>query len=401
MNDAYSSDLLLDEYQRAASETSQFEPGAAGLHEYLFGLYGETGQLLSVVKKTHRDRREPYEQEVQEEVGDALWYLSQCAAAVQISLSELGQSVTDRLIRSLDLRLGPAQDGNRLSFKGIDGLLAFVHTKTTPDLNEALNSLAAVVGGLVGDYVGNKPLLAGQSAKRLEEAFYWLAVVAGTVNVSLAESAAANLSKNRSRWPGESVQYLPLFDTGGSEEERLPRLIEMDFLEKQAGERLFVLQRCNGIYIGDRLTDNRVEKDDYRFHDVFHLAYAVHLGWSPVLRTLFKVKRKSDPEIDENQDGARAIILEEAIAAWIFTHAQANNLYANVKVGKLDYSLLKQIHRLVDGYEVYQCPMWQWERAILDGFAAFRSLKNERRGTVVANLDDRTLKYVLRKESST
>ena len=37
-------------------------------------------------------------------------------------------------------------------------------------------------------------------------------------------------------------------------------------------------------------------------------------GWSPVLRSLLKLKRKTDPELDENQDGARATIIEEGIA---------------------------------------------------------------------------------------
>ncbi len=80
----------------------------------------------------------------------------------------------------------------------------------------------------------------------------------------------------------------------------------MVFKEKTIEGKSYVIQQCTGINIGDRLTDNRLEPDDYRFHDVFHLAYAAILGWSPVLRALFKVKRKSCPKIDENQDGARA-----------------------------------------------------------------------------------------------
>jgi len=34
----------------------------------------------------------------------------------------------------------------------------------------------------------------------------------------------------------------------------------------------------NDVIVGDRLTDNKAEPDDYRFHDVFHMAYAVHLA---------------------------------------------------------------------------------------------------------------------------
>lgn len=60
----------------------------------------------------------------------------------------------------------------------------------------------------------------------------------------------------------------------------------------------------------------------YRFHDVFHLAYAAVLGWSPVLRALLKCKRKSHPWLDENQDGARAILIEEGISTFVFNHAK-------------------------------------------------------------------------------
>ena len=74
--------------------------------------------------------------------------------------------------------------------------------------------------------------------------------------------------------------------------------------------------------MGDRLTDNILEPDDYRFHDVFHYAYTAVLGWSPVMRALFKLKRKSQPKIDEAEDGARALLIEEGIATWIFGQAK-------------------------------------------------------------------------------
>ena len=36
--------------------------------------------------------------------------------------------------------------------------------------------------------------------------------------------------------------------------------------------------RCDGQRIGDPLTDASLIEDDYRLHDVFHLAYAAVLG---------------------------------------------------------------------------------------------------------------------------
>ena len=40
-----------------------------------------------------------------------------------------------------------------------------------------------------------------------------------------------------------------------------------------------------------------------------------------MIRALLKVKRKSRPTVDENQDGARAQLVEESVSTWIFSHA--------------------------------------------------------------------------------
>jgi hypothetical protein len=157
------------------------------------------------------------------------------------------------------------------------------------------------------------------------------------------------------------------------------------------GGKTYVFQRCRGIKIGDCLTDNKMEEDDYRFHDVFHLSYAAILGWSPVMRALFRVKRKSDPKIDETEDGARALLLEEGVSTWIFNHAERLNFFENVH--RLDYGLLKAVRELVRGYEAERCPLWLWEEAILEGYQVFRALRCHRRGTVVADLNKRSISF--------
>jgi hypothetical protein len=99
-------------------------------------------------------------------------------------------------------------------------------------------------------------------------------------------------------------------------------------------ERRYVLQRCNGVLIGDRLSDNVAHADDYRFHDVFHYAYAAVLGWSPVTRALFRLRRKSDPAIDEAQDGARAVLIEEG-ASDLSNYASSMATEVEVAAGSL------------------------------------------------------------------
>ena len=165
----------------------------------------------------------------------------------------------------------------------------------------------------------------------------------------------------------------------------------MVFTERTVGGRSYVVQQLNGVNVGSRLTDNRLEPDDYRFHDVFHLAFAAILGWSPTLRALLKLKRKSRPEIDENEDGARASIVEEGISTWIFGHGHRNNDFRNAE--SLDYGLLKAVYELVRGYEVETRPLWQWERAILEGFRIFRELRYHRGGAVTIDLAKRSIEF--------
>ena len=71
--------------------------------------------------------------------------------------------------------------------------------------------------------------------------------------------------------------------------------------------------RWNGVFIGDPLTDNMLDPDGYRFHDVFHFAHAAILHWSPTFRALIKHKRKDDPKVDEAQDGGRAGFREKLL----------------------------------------------------------------------------------------
>lgn len=59
----------------------------------------------------------------------------------------------------------------------------------------------------------------------------------------------------------------------------------------------------------------------------------------------------------------------------------------------VDYDLLKSIQEFVRGYEVERCALWQWERAILDGFRIFRAVKEARRGHILADLDNHTIEF--------
>ena len=147
----------------------------------------------------------------------------------------------------------------------------------------------------------------------------------------------------------------------------------------------------NGVFIGHPLTDNIIEPDGYRFHDVFHFAHAAILHWSPVFRALINQKRKSDPKVDEVQDGGRAIVVEEGLTAWIFSCAKQLNYFKDQN--SVSFDVLKTVQRFVRGYEVETCPLKLWEQAILKGYEVFRLVRDNNGGIVVGDREDRTIEY--------
>jgi NTP pyrophosphatase (non-canonical NTP hydrolase) len=378
--------VTMNEYQEFTRLTDQNrKTGYAGFMLPFLGIYGEVGSLLSELKKKQRDADSyvGYAESVVEELGDVLWYFTNIADRAQLTVEILAQRMR-RDINDWD------EIGDQCaSFDDIQMRRPHTGPLIGEKVEQGAINLASKVGSLLADaslgrLEGNRDVLSAH----LVEILRAIVRVAEDADVSLQEAATRNIAKVTSRWPIER-KYTPLFDEAFEADEQLPRHFEMVIEEKVIGGKSFVIQKCNGIKIGDRLTDNIEEPDDYRFHDAFHLAYAAILGWSPVIRDLFKLKRKSNPKIDENQDGARAGLIEEGVATWIFNHATRLNLFASIK--SLDYHLLKAVKELVKGYEVESCPLWMWEEAILEGFKVFRFLKEHRRGRVVVDLEHRRI----------
>jgi len=147
----------------------------------------------------------------------------------------------------------------------------------------------------------------------------------------------------------------------------------------------------NDVFLGDPLMDNISDRDNYRFHDVFHFANAAILHWSPVFRALIKHKRKSDSEIDETQDGGRAIVVEEGLTAWIFSRAKELEFFEDPT--SISFDMLKTVQQFVQGYEVEECPLKLWEKAILRGYEVFRQVCDNKGGIVIADRKSRTIDY--------
>lgn len=385
MTDEFSP-LTVQEYVSKALTTDQ-RSDSGSLAFPLLGLFGETGSLLSEVKKKQRDRASyiGYAGAVVDELGDVLWYLTVVAARGGLSLADIVGNL-NRGFSDSQLSLDAAH-----SFASLQPEIMPRTAEPTAAFEKTLLQLAGEVGLLVTDHEAGR-LTANQSAlaDRLVAIVRMLIQAANEAGVTLEAAAVRNLSKIFDRWPQERIYPKP-FDETAEIEEQLPRSLYVDVFERQVHGQTYVFQRCNDLNIGDRLTDNAMTADDYRFHDVFHYSYVALLGWSPVVRALLRLKRKSNPKIDEAEDGARATLIEEGVTTWIFGQAIELDLLANMKIGDLPFDMLKHIRQFVAGYEVEQCPLWIWEEAILQGYAAFRFLREYRRGRLHIDMPNHRL----------
>lgn len=381
--------LTIVDYQRLAKGTDHLGNRENDLSLPLLGLFGEVGSLLSEAKKKQRDPIAylGYERTVLEEFGDVIWYLVAVATRSDISLADLASLTLDGSVRNAPV------NANALTFADLqepDAQISWI-SQPTARFERTLIRLSAEVGLLMVDFDAgrlnhNKPALVG----RLLSVLRALLDAAGDAGITLENAALGNLAKIKDRWPDERV-YPPSFDEGFPDKERFERVMVFEITEIQQRDVFVSRLTKDGLAIGDVLTDNRQGDDDYRFHDVFHMAYAAVMGWSPTLRRLLKRKRKSDPFIDETQDGARAVLIEEGIATWIFNHAQRLEYFENLRA--LDYSMLKSVREFVQGYEAETCPLWCWEEAILQGYYAFRQVKENRGGRLTVDLDKHQLLY--------
>lgn len=206
--------------------------------------------------------------------------------------------------------------------------------------------------------------------------------------LSFANIARRNLDKARGAFVTPNPKELIDFDEHFPMDEQLPRDFKIRVSQRVNGKSYL---QWNGVFIGDPLTDNMSDEDDYRFHDVFHFAYVAILHWSPVIRALIKHKRKSLPAYDEAQDSGRAIVVEEGLTAWIFTKAKELNFFEGQD--RVSLGILKTIGEFVSGYEVDACPPKLWERAILDGFSVFRQLRKAEGGWIACDRATRTIRY--------
>jgi NTP pyrophosphatase (non-canonical NTP hydrolase) len=272
--------------------------------------------------------------------------------------------------------------------------------KDGPGIMVPLLGLAGEAGTLLTEY--KKWLSEGPSyqifkdrvTEELGDILWYVANIASKEDLDLDAIAQENLRKARNRWlPADASQpgRMKLFDEAYPADEQLPRQFRVEFREEISPDGVKVKMSMNGMPLGNDLTDNAYESDGYRYHDVFHLAYAAVLGWSPVVRKLMGRKRKSDPKVDRVEDGGRATAIEEGISALVFGYANEHSFLDGVK--NVDFGILRMIRHLTGHLEVSGCSEHQWQDAICQGFQTWRQLQHDRTGIIVCDLKARSIHF--------
>jgi NTP pyrophosphatase (non-canonical NTP hydrolase) len=293
----------LTEYQELSALTDKLPPDDRLLP--LVGLGGEVGQLMAEYKKRERDKQgyRAFRDEVEEELGDVLWYAATLARRNGLDLSTIAEK---NLIKSRDLF----------------------------DLTRPVDP--------VHPYDGHLPV-----------------------------------------------------------DQQLPRRLTVTLVETEdpnnAGETLMRVRMYRGVQpsgegtVGDPLDDNSEHADDYRYHDVVHLAHMAVLGWSPVLRRLLACKRTDEPATDRVQDGGRAAAIEEGVTAYVFTEASEHSYFNSAT--NVPPSIVKMCMKMTQHLEVSNRSRADWQLAILRGYSVFREVVRHRGGIVTADMEARTLTF--------
>lgn len=362
--------FLISEYESAIAPTDVLDRDA--LQPVLQGLFGEVGGIMSAAKKFVRegDAYPGFRRAAQEEFGDALWYLAALCRRCHVRLDQLFAAVA-------------SDDAYETHIAANDSPLGAITRIAVPIRPGELDTTLAALGRVAAALFDTPP---SREALEAFAACYLDALHAAKLSFSAV--VQDNLQKARGAFILPALAELPDFDSVFGAEEQLPRQFAIRINQRQSGKSYL---QWNGVFIGDPLTDNIGDPDGYRFHDVFHFGFAAIMHWSPVVRALIKHKRKSRPNYDEEQDGGRAIVVEEGLTAWLFSRAKELNYFEGQTKVSLD--LRKTIHEFVTGYEVDQCPLSLWSRAILQGYDAFRQVRDNQGGWIIGDRHARTLSY--------
>ena len=366
-------------YQAQARRTSFHDrvPGGDAITTPMLGLIGETGEVVSELKK--RAREGPayvaFGDRLGEELGDLLWYVSDLATRCGIGLADLDE---------------PDDFGGADKPDSVD---EGAWIRSALSLAEQVGVISNAYEGLLADR-NARPKFDSQMRAALSSLLADVRLITHLHGLSMVDVAQNNLAKVEQRWVVPKVgltsseQMWPELES-----ELLPDRFDATLTDQNG--RVSIVFSVGGETIpavADSLTDNAYHADGYRFHDVFHLAYAAVLDWSPVTRKLLRRKRKSDPRVDEVEDGGRAAVIEEGISALVFAYAARHRMLEGVET--IEGSLLRTIRDMTNHLEVRVRTAAEWQDAIIQGFHVWRRMVDAGGGSVRVDRLARQIRYL-------
>lgn len=376
-----SQELYLEDYIQLVIKTNKFPDNEVVLSAKM-GLFGEIGSFLAIYKKMARGEKSNLikaKKDVVEELGDIFWYFILLCIKSKIDLNKLLSTFQHKELE---------KNGKKLTLVTNFASAPFVQVIDETDQLPTLDSHDLLVT--------SKILLELIESDEIEVSFQnffinYLSII-NKLNISLKEILEANILKINDRFiPIEDLDLsFYEFDKGFSEDESFEKIFEIKFVTK-ANKKSYM--KLNNVFIGDALNNNHRDDDGYKYHDVFHLAFATVLHWSPTFRALIKHKRKSNPQIDETEDSGRAIVIEEGLSAWLFAKHKLDKIDLTNE-NNITYGMLKTIREFVHGYEVEKCPLQLWVSAITQGYSVFNQLSSHKGGIVKCDLVNRKITFL-------
>lgn len=365
--------VSLNSYIKLVEETNKFATDKM-LFGAQMGLFSEVGSLVSLLKKKllNSASTNHSNEQVIEEMGDIFWYFTLIIISENIKICELFNDANSS-----------NKQQSELFITGVNNK-PFVEVSSTNITENKQLLFVNLIGRTVA--ISKEPNL--ESTKDFLSAYL---EIMNFLNLNLLEIVEKNIYKIRNRFiPIEELELPSLsFDADFNKDEQLPVDFEVHIVRKANGKAYL---KWNDVYIGSALNDNHQDGDNYKYHDVFHLAFVAILHWSPTFRALIKHKRKSVAFIDETQDSGRPIVIEEGLSAWLFSMSKEKGVDFT-KESSVSYDLLKTIQVFVRGYEVEECPLQLWVKAITQGYRVFNQVVENEGGVIIGNRKKRTLEF--------
>src|SRR3989344_4665280 len=98
--------MTFEEYQKKSRKTAKYPDAGSNFIYPTLGLSGEAGEVAEKIKKEIRDDGGEVlplkKKEIEKELGDVLWYTSQLATELGLSLEEIAEKNIEKLYSRMD-----------------------------------------------------------------------------------------------------------------------------------------------------------------------------------------------------------------------------------------------------------------------------------------------------------